>query len=213
MLEPQSISKTTTQISLTRNAPFANQSQKSLPSSLMIIGSKPRPSHRFPIEFQQAIAQAGWLGICMPSQYGGSDLGIAEAAIMVQTISESGAAYAGASAVHMNIFGLEPVRKFANEEQKQRMLVPLIAGKERACFGVTEPNTGLDTLRLQSFASKDPKTCDYVLKGNKIWISTAQVAEKILILVRTNETGRLCETKSGSQPFLYGSRSLAGRCP
>lgn len=157
--------------------------------------------HRFPIEFQQAIAKAGWLGICMPSQYGGSDLGIAEAAIMVQTISESGAAYAGASAVHMNIFGLEPVRKFANEEQKQRMLVPLIAGRERACFGVTEPNTGLDTLRLQSFASKDLKTGDYVLKGNKIWISTAQVAEKILILVRTKKLEDCAKPSQGLSLF------------
>ncbi|KAK5454301.1 hypothetical protein LTS15_006301 [Exophiala xenobiotica] len=151
--------------------------------------------HRFPVEFHQAVAKDGWLGICMPSEYGGSDLGIAEAAIMVQTIAESGAAYAGASAVHMNIFGLEPVRKFGTEEQKKRMLAPLIAGKERACFGVTEPNTGLDTLRLQSRAVRDGEN-HYVLSGQKIWISTAQVAEKILILVRTTP---LEEVKKPSQ--------------
>ncbi|KIW88853.1 uncharacterized protein Z519_10337 [Cladophialophora bantiana CBS 173.52] len=150
--------------------------------------------HRFPSEFQQAIAKDGWLGICMPSEYGGSDLGIAEAAVMVQTIAESGAAYAGASAVHMNIFGLEPVRKFGTEEQKKRMLVPLIEGRERACFGVTEPNTGLDTLRLQSRAIQDGNF--YRLSGQKIWISTAQVAEKILILVRTTP---LEEVKKPSQ--------------
>jgi len=150
--------------------------------------------HRFPIEFHQAVARDGWLGICMPSEYGGSDLGIAEAAIMVQTIAESGAAYAGASAVHMNIFGLEPVRKFGSEEQKRRMLEPLIKGEERACFGVTEPNTGLDTLKLQSTAVRDGD--HYVLKGSKIWISTAQVAEKILILVRTTP---LDEVKKSSQ--------------
>ncbi|KAI9875140.1 MAG: hypothetical protein M1823_007536, partial [Watsoniomyces obsoletus] len=91
----------------------------------------------------------------MPSEYGGSDLGISEAATMMQTISESGGAYAAASSVHMNIFGLEPVRKFGTEEQKRRMLSPLIAGTERACFGVTEPNTGLDTLKLQSKAVHD----------------------------------------------------------
>jgi alkylation response protein AidB-like acyl-CoA dehydrogenase len=130
----------------------------------------------------------------MPSQYGGSDLGIAEAAIMVQTIAESGAAYAGASAVHMNIFGLEPVRKFGTEEQKRRMLEPLIRGEERACFGVTEPNTGLDTLRLQSKAVRDGN--HYLLSGQKIWISTAQVAEKILILTRTTP---LEEVKKPSQ--------------
>ncbi|KAG9788262.1 putative acyl-CoA dehydrogenase YngJ [Exophiala dermatitidis] len=155
--------------------------------------------HRFPVEFHQAVAKDGWLGICMPAAYGGSELGIAEAAVMVQTIAESGAAYAGASAVHMNIFGLEPVRKFGTEEQKQRMLVPLIAGKERACFGVTEPNTGLDTLRLQSRAVKDGD--HYVLSGQKIWISTAQVAEKILILVRTTPLEQVKKPSQGLSLF------------
>jgi len=119
----------------------------------------------------------------MPQKYGGSDLGISEAAVMLQTISESGAGMNGASSVHMNIFGLEPVAKFGTEEQKERWLVPLIQGKERACFGVTEPNTGLDTLRLQSSARREGD--HYVLRGSKTFISTAQVAEKILILVRT----------------------------
>lgn len=157
--------------------------------------------HRFPVEFHQAIAQDGWLGICMPAAYGGSDLGIAEAAVMVQTIAESGAAYAGASAVHMNIFGLEPVRKFGSEEQKRRMLVPLIAGKERACFGVTEPNTGLDTLRLQARAVKADGDDHYLLSGQKIWISTAQVAEKILILVRTTPLDQVSKPSQGLSLF------------
>lgn len=85
----------------------------------------------------------------------------------------------------MNIFGLEPVVKFGTEEQKQRFLVPLIAGDERACFGVTEPNTGLDTLKLTSTAKRLPGEDHYVLSGQKIWISTAQNSKKILILVRT----------------------------
>ncbi|ETI29356.1 hypothetical protein G647_01809 [Cladophialophora carrionii CBS 160.54] len=155
--------------------------------------------HRFPVEFHQAIAQTGWLGICMPSEYGGSDLGISEASVMMQTISESGAGYAGASAVHMNIFGLEPVRKFGTQEQKRRMLVPLIEGKERACFGVTEPNTGLDTLRLQSTAVRDGD--GYRLSGQKIWISTAQVAEKILILVRTTPLEKAKKPSQGLSLF------------
>jgi alkylation response protein AidB-like acyl-CoA dehydrogenase len=157
--------------------------------------------HRFPTEFHQAIAKDGWLGICMPAEYGGSDLGIAEAAIMVQTIAESGAAYAGASAVHMNIFGLEPVRKFGTDAQKRRMLVPLIAGKDRACFGVTEPNTGLDTLKLQSRAIKDPSGKNYLLSGQKIWISTAQVAEKILILTRTTPLEEVTKPSQGLSLF------------
>lgn len=117
---------------------------------------------RWPSEFQEEIANAGWLGIMMPSEYGGSELGLAEATVMMQTIAESGGGYTASSSVHMNIFGLAPVVKYGNEEQKERFLKPLIAGKERACFAVTEPNTGLDTLKLQSLATK--RGDHYILK-------------------------------------------------
>src|ERR1700693_3828618 len=103
----------------------------------------------FPAELHQALAKDGWLGIAMPEAYGGSGLGITEAAVMMQAISESGAGFSGASAVHMNIFGLNPVVVFGNKTQKERMLPPLIAGQERACFAVTEPNTGLNTKSLK----------------------------------------------------------------
>lgn len=137
----------------------------------------------FPHELHQALARDGWLGICIPEAYGGSGLGITEAAIMMQTISESGAGMSGASAVHMNIFGLNPVVQFATEAQKQRMLPPLIAGREKACFAVTEPNTGLNTTQLKVKADRKPD--HYLLSGTKVWISTAQVADKMLILART----------------------------
>ncbi|MFA7438955.1 acyl-CoA dehydrogenase family protein [Castellaniella sp.] len=137
----------------------------------------------FPYELHEAMASAGWLGICMPEAYGGVNLGITEAAIMMQAISESGAGLSGASAVHMNIFGLSPVVQFATEAQKQRMLPPLIQGRERACFAVTEPNTGLNTTQLKVQAQRVGD--QYVLSGSKVWISTAQVAEKMLILART----------------------------
>ncbi|MBK5106073.1 MAG: acyl-CoA dehydrogenase family protein, partial [Burkholderiales bacterium] len=106
-------------------------------------------AHEFPHELHQALARDGWLGIAMPEEYGGAGLGITEAAVMLQTIAASGAGFSGASAVHMNIFGLNPVVVFGNEEQKRRMLPPLIAGEEKACFAVTEPNTGLNTTRLK----------------------------------------------------------------
>jgi len=137
----------------------------------------------FPVDLHQALAKDGWLGICIPEQYGGSGLGITEATIMMQTISESGAGMTGASAVHMNIFGLNPVVQFGTEEQKMRMLPPLISGKERSCFAVTEPNTGLNTTQLKVRAERAGD--HYVLSGTKVWISTAQVAEKMLILART----------------------------
>ena len=154
---------------------------------------------RWPREFQQAVAKDGWLGIMMPSEYGGSELGLAEATVMMQTISESGAGMTGASSVHMNIFGLAPVVKYGNEEQKKRFLVPLIEGKERSCFGVTEPNTGLDTLKLQSLATKHGD--HYILKGSKIWTSTAQVAEKALMLVRTTPIEKAKKLSEGLTLF------------
>jgi acyl-CoA dehydrogenase len=137
----------------------------------------------FPHELHRALSQNGWLGICIPEQYGGSGLGITEAAIMMQAISESGAGLSGASAVHMNIFGLNPVVVFANAEQKQRMLPPLAQGKEKACFAVTEPNTGLNTTQLKTKAER--RGDHYLVNGAKVWISTAQVADKMLLLART----------------------------
>lgn len=137
----------------------------------------------FPHELHRALADGGWLGICLPVEYGGSGMGIAEAAVMMQTIAASGAGLSGASAVHMNIFGLQPVAVFGTSEQKQRMLPPLIAGREKACFAVTEPNAGLNTTQLQTRAERVGE--HYVISGEKVWISTAQVAEKMLILART----------------------------
>jgi acyl-CoA dehydrogenase len=137
----------------------------------------------FPLDFHKAIADAGWLGVCMPEEYGGAGLGILEAAIMVQAISESGAGMSGVSAIHMNIFGLNPVVVFGTEAQKRRILPPLIAGKEKACFAVTEPNTGLNTTQLKTFAKKEGD--GYIVNGRKVWISTAQVTEKMLLLART----------------------------
>ena len=137
----------------------------------------------FPHDFHKALADAGWLGICVPEAYGGSGLGITEAAIMMRTIAESGAGMSGASAVHINVFGLNPVVVFGTEEQRRRMLPPMVEGREKACFAVTEPNTGLNTTQLKTRAVA--KNDRYVVNGQKVWISTAQVAHKILLLART----------------------------
>ncbi|MGM4918570.1 acyl-CoA dehydrogenase family protein [Tardiphaga sp. 813_E8_N1_3] len=137
----------------------------------------------FPIEFHKAIADAGYLGICIPEEYGGSGLGITDAAIMMRAISESGAGMSGASAVHMNVFGLNPVVVFGTPEQCARMLPPIVDGTEKSCFAVTEPNTGLNTTQLKTRAVR--KGDRYIVNGQKVWISTAQVAEKILLLART----------------------------
>jgi acyl-CoA dehydrogenase len=140
-------------------------------------------SGEFPHEFHRAMAEGGWLGVAMPEQYGGSGLGITEAAIVMQAVAQSGSGFTGASAIHMNIFGLHPVVVFGTDEQKGRFLPPLIAGTEKACFAVTEPDVGLDTTRLKTRAVRDGN--GYVISGRKIWTSTAQVTEKMLILART----------------------------
>src|SRR5262245_54967566 len=153
----------------------------------------------FPHEFHRAMAEAGWLGIAMPEEFGGSGLGITEAAIVMQAVAQSGAGFSGASAVHMNIFGLNPVVVFGNDEQKHRFLPPLIAGKEEACFAVTEPDVGLDTTRLKTRAVREGN--GYVISGRKVWTSTAQVTEKMLILTRTTPFEEAARPSQGMTLF------------
>jgi len=138
---------------------------------------------KFPEDFVKDLADGGWLGIAMPEEYGGSGLGVIEASLMMQTIAETGAGFSGCSAVHINIFGPNPIVVHGTDEQKERLLPPLIAGKDRTCFGVTEPNAGLDTTRIETKAVWDGEK--YIVNGRKMWTSTAQTANKILLLART----------------------------
>ncbi|MET3394741.1 acyl-CoA dehydrogenase [Variovorax sp. 1140] len=154
----------------------------------------------FPHEFHRAVAESGWLGIAMPEAQGGAGLGITEAALMMRAISASGAGMSGASSVHMNIFGLNPVVVFGSEAQRQRFLPPLIAGTEKACFAVTEPDAGLDTTRLKTQAVRQPGG-SYLLHGRKIWISTAQVADRMLILTRTTPLDQVKKPTQGLTLF------------
>ena len=153
----------------------------------------------FPHDLHKALADGGWLGIAMPQDAGGAGLGITEAAIMMQAIAESGGGASGASAIHMNIFGLNPVVKFGTPEQKQRMLVPLLEGREKACFAVTEPTTGLDTTKLKTRAIRQGDR--YVVHGQKVWISTAQVAHKMLLLARTTPLEEVTKPTEGLTLF------------
>ncbi|MGG5807885.1 acyl-CoA dehydrogenase family protein [Falsiroseomonas sp. CW058] len=155
--------------------------------------------HRFPHDFHQAMAAEGWLGICMPEEVGGAGLGVAEAAVMMQAVAQSGAGMSGASAIHMNIFGPMPVVVFGTRDQQRRMLPPLISGAERACFAVTEPNTGLDTTKLRTFAER--RGDRYVVNGQKVWISTAQVADRVLLLARTTPIEQVRKKTEGLSLF------------
>ena len=138
---------------------------------------------RFPREFHSAMADAGWLGITMPEAYGGAGLGVTEAAVMMHEVASHGGAMAATSTVHINLFGPHPIVVKGTEEQKARWLPRLISGQDQCCFGFTEPDAGLDTTRIKTFAQKVDG--GYVVNGRKVWTSTAQVANKIMLLTRT----------------------------
>ncbi|WP_169546287.1 acyl-CoA dehydrogenase family protein [Sneathiella aquimaris] len=137
----------------------------------------------FPNDFHKAMADAGWLGITMPEEYGGAGLGVTEAAIMMHEVAKSSGGMSAASSIHINIFGPHPIVVFGNEEQKNRFLPPLIKGEIKSCFGVTEPNAGLNTTSLQTRAVKNGN--HYIANGQKMWTTTGQEADKIMLLART----------------------------
>lgn len=153
----------------------------------------------FPQEFVDAICEGGWFGIAMPEEFGGSGMGITEASILCQAIAQSGAGYTGASSVHLNLFGLNPIVVFGSEEQKQRWLPPMIEGKDVSCFGVTEPNAGLDTTSLQVKAER--KGDVYVISGQKHWTTMAQRANKVLLLARTTSKDEVTRKTDGLSLF------------
>lgn len=137
---------------------------------------------RFPDRFVRAMADGGWLGIALPEEYGGVGLGVTEAALMMGRVAQRGGMSA-ASAIHMNIFGPKAIANFATPDQRSRWLPEIISGAKRTCFSVTEPNTGLDTTRLKTRAVRQGDR--YTVNGRKVWTSTAQIADKIMLLART----------------------------
>src|ERR1041385_6192900 len=155
---------------------------------------------RFPHEFHKAMADAGWLRITMPVELGGAGLGVTAGAIMMQAVARGGGGYAAASSIHLNIFGPHAIVVNGSEEQKRRMLVPLIKGEQKACFGVTEPNAGLDTTSIETFARRTNE--GYVVRGRKIWTTTAQEADKILLLTRTPPKADVKKPTDGNTVFI-----------
>jgi acyl-CoA dehydrogenase len=156
-------------------------------------------SGEFPQAFVQDMAAGGWLGIAMPEEVGGAGLGLTEAAVMMQTVTQSGAGFSGASSIHLNIFGLMPLVKFGTQAQRMTHLPRIIAGEDSACFGVTEPNSGLDTASLETRAERDGN--GYVINGRKIWTSGAQRANKILLIARTTPKDQCAKPHQGLSLF------------
>ena len=153
----------------------------------------------FPVDFSRAMAEAGWLGIAMPEACGGSGLGITEAAIMMQAVAEAGGGMTAASSIHGPVFSMEPVGLFGTPEQQLRMIPPILSGAERMCFAVTEPNVGLDTTSLKTRA--EAVQGGYLVNGEKIWITNAHVADRIMLLARTTPLDQVKRKTEGLSLF------------
>jgi acyl-CoA dehydrogenase len=144
--------------------------------------------HRFPWDFYRRMAEGGWLGVAIPEEYGGGGRGIAEAAIVLREVARSGAAMNGCSALHLTIFGLNPVVRFGSERLKEAFLPRAAAGDLHVAFGVTEPDAGTDTGRITTRATPDGQG-GWVVRGRKIWTSKALESEVVLLLARTGGEG------------------------
>ena len=156
--------------------------------------------HAFPTEFYDRIAAGGWLGLTIPEEYGGHGLGITEATLLLEEVARSGGAMNAASAIHLSIFGMQPVVLYGSDELKQRTLPRVAAGDLHVCFGVTEPEAGLDTTAIKTFARRDGD--HYVVNGRKVWISKALESEKILLLTRTTKLADVAKKTDGMTLFM-----------
>ncbi len=157
-------------------------------------------AHEFPSEFYKTMADGGWLGITMPEEYGGHGYGITEATLLLEEVARSGGGMNAASAIHLNIFGMQPVVKHGSDELKARTLPRIVNGDLHVCFGVTEPGAGLDTSRITTFAKRVGD--HYVVNGRKVWISKAAESEKILLLTRTQRYDEVEKKTDGMTLFM-----------
>lgn len=155
--------------------------------------------HEFPIEFYDLLAEKGWLGLTTPTEYGGGGLGITEATLLLEAVASGGGAMNAASAIHMTIFGLHPVVKHGGEALKSATLPQVTQGRMHVCFGVTEPDAGLDTTRVSTFATR--RGDEYVVNGRKVWISKALESDKILLLTRTAKREDVAKPTDGLTLF------------
>ena len=157
-------------------------------------------AHEFPTEFYDAMAHGGWLGIAVPEQYGGHGLGITEATLLLEEVARSGGGMNAASSIHLSIFGMQPVVVHGSEELRRRTLPRIVTGDLHVCFGVTEPEAGLDTPAITTFARRDGE--HYVVSGRKVWISKAMESEKILLFTRTQKIDEVAKRTDGMTLFL-----------
>jgi acyl-CoA dehydrogenase len=155
-------------------------------------------AHEFPHDFYQAAAKAGYLGVAIPEEFGGSGLGITEAALVMREVAYAGAMNA-ASAIHLSIFGLTPIVMHGTEEMKRRHLPRVVSGELHAAFAVTEPDAGNDITHIKTFARREGD--NYVINGRKVFTTKAQEAHKMLLLTRTTPFEQVAKKTEGMSLF------------
>ena len=153
----------------------------------------------FPHDFYKAVADAGYLGVAIPEAYGGSGLGITEAALVMKEVAGSGGAMAAASSIHLSIFGVSPIVFHGTEEQKRRFLPPVVRGEVHAAFAVTEPDAGNDITHIKTAARREGDY--YVINGRKVFTTKAREARKMLILTRTTAFENVPKKTDGMSLF------------
>jgi acyl-CoA dehydrogenase len=161
--------------------------------------------HRFPWDFYDAMAKSGWVGIAIPEEYGGGGRGITEASIVLEEVAASGAAMNGCSALHLSIFGMNPVVRHGSSEMRSKYLPRVANGDLHVAFGVTEPDSGTDTSAIRTFAERQGDS--YVVRGQKVWTTKAQDCEKVLLLVRTTRREDAARRLDGMTLLLADLRS------
>ena len=157
-------------------------------------------AHEFPWEFYRAFADGGWVGIAIPEEYGGGGAGITEASILLEEIAASGACLNGCSAIHLSVFGMNPVVHHGSEAMKATYLPQVAAGDLHVSFGVTEPDAGTDTTNISTRAT--PVEGGWRIRGRKIWNTKAHVAAKCLLLARTTPLAEVAKRTEGMTLFL-----------
>ena len=157
-------------------------------------------NHEFPWDFHDALAAGGWIGIATPTEFGGGGMGITEASIVLEEIAASGAAMNGCSAIHLSVFGMEPVRRHGSPELAAEVLPRVAAGELHVAFGVTEPDAGTDTTRIRTRAERDGD--EYVVTGAKVWTTKAPYCDMCLLLVRTTPLEDVESRTDGISLFL-----------
>ncbi|MBO0731331.1 MAG: acyl-CoA/acyl-ACP dehydrogenase, partial [Acidimicrobiaceae bacterium] len=151
--------------------------------------------HEFPWAFYEAMAAGGWIGVAMPEQYGGGGLGITEAAMVLEEVAASGAAMNGCSAMHLSMFGMNPVIKHGSPELRDRYVPEVVGGRLHVAFGVTEPDAGTDTTNIATRAVRDGDR--YLVRGRKVWMTKATLCQKVLLLVRTTPLEEVAKRTDG----------------